>query len=406
MKIQNQTNIFERDNVAAFCRHAPVSIAASQDGPLRGLSYGLKDIYDIAGVPTAFGSPAWLKTHPIPNVTATFVETLSNAGASLLGKTHTDELTYSILGMNAHYGTPLNSASPQRVPGGSSSGSAAAVAAGLVDFAIGSDTGGSVRAPASFCGIYGIRTSHGRISLEHARPLAKSFDTLGWFAKDPNILLQVGEVLLNEKVSVLQKKPKYYLLKEAFELVDKSIATTLKQKIQTLFTHDAVGEISIAPNTLAQWAETFRIVQASEIWEQHGQWAEQHLSEFGPGIKERFEMAKALDPEMVKAARAERNQIQQYLRDLLNSLGDQHSEAVFILPSTGCIAPLLSSTPAQLEQVRKQLFQLLCIAGLGGLPQVSLPVCQSEDAPLGLSFIANSQQDLLLLSAAKELAIR
>ena len=404
MKIQSQSNIFERDNVAAFCRHAPVTIAASQDGPLSGLSYGLKDIYDVAGVPTAFGSPAWLKTHPTPNATATFIETLSNAGASLLGKTHTDELTYSILGMNAHYGTPINSAALQRVPGGSSSGSAAAVAAGLVDFAIGSDTGGSVRAPASFCGIYGIRTSHGRISLEHARPLAKSFDTLGWFAKDPNILLQVGEVLLNEKVSTLQKQPKYYLLKEAFELVDQSIATTLKQKIQTLFTHEAIGEVSIAPNTLAQWAEIFRIVQASEIWEEHGQWAEQHLAEFGPGIKERFEIAKSLDPEVIQVARAEKNRIQQYLRDLFISLGDEDREAVFILPTTGCAAPLLTSSAIQLEQIRKQLFQLLCIAGLGGLPQVNLPVCQFEDAPLGLSLLANSQHDLLLLNAAKELA--
>ncbi len=404
MKIQSQSNIFEQDNVAAFCRHAPVTIAASQDGPLSGLSYGLKDIYDVAGVPTAFGSPAWLKTHPTPTVTAVFIETLSNAGASLLGKTHTDELTYSILGMNAHYGTPINSAAPQRVPGGSSSGSAAAVAAGLVDFAIGSDTGGSVRAPASFCGIYGIRTSHARISLANARPLAKSFDTLGWFSKDPNILLKTGEVLLNEQSSNLRKKPKYYLLKEAFELVAEPVAKTLQQKIAALFSQEVVGEISIAPETLAQWAETFRIVQASEIWEEHGQWAEHHLDEFGPGIKERFEIAKSLEPEVIQAARAEKNRIQQYLRDLLISLSDENREAVFILPSTGCAAPLLTSSAIQLEQIRKQLFQLLCIAGLGGLPQVNLPVCQFEDAPLGLSLLANSQQDLLLLNAAKELA--
>lgn len=241
MEIQSQSHIFELDTVAAFCRHAPVNIPASQEGPLSGLSYGLKDIYDVAGIPTAFGSPAWLKSHPIPTVSAAFIETLSNAGASLLGKTHTDELTYSILGMNAHYGTPINSASPERVPGGSSSGSAAAVAAGLVDFAIGSDTGGSVRAPASFCGIYGIRTSHGRISLAHARPLAKSFDSLGWFAKDPDILIKVGETLLGESASNLRKKPKYYLLKETFQLVPDTIAACLKKKILTLFQKNQWG---------------------------------------------------------------------------------------------------------------------------------------------------------------------
>lgn len=406
MKIQGSSNIFEFDTVAAFCRHAPVSIAASHEGPLSGLSYGLKDIYDIAGIPTAFGSPAWLKSHPIPTSTAAFIETLSNAGANLLGKTHTDELTYSILGMNAHYGTPINSYSPLRVPGGSSSGSAAAVAANLVDFAIGSDTGGSVRAPASFCGVYGIRTTHGRISLKHARGLAKSFDALGWFAKDPNVLLKVGEILLNEKALTAHKKPKYFLLKEAFQLAPEPIATLLKKEVLTLLSKEAIEEISIAPEALSQWAESFRIVQASEIWEEHGQWAEQHLNEFGPGIKERFEIAKSLDPNVIAAAKAEKIRIAQYLKQLLDSLGDENTEAILVLPSTGCIAPLLTSTTLELEQVRKQLFQLLCIAGLGGLPQVNIPICQYENAPLGVSLIANSQQDLLLLQIIKRLSIQ
>ena len=406
MKIQSQSNIFERDTVSAFCRHAPVSIAASHEGPLSGLSYGLKDIYDIAGIPTAFGSPAWLKSHSTPTSTAAFVETLSNAGANLLGKTHTDELTYSILGMNTHYGTPINSRSPLRVPGGSSSGSAAAVAAGLVDFAIGSDTGGSVRAPASFCGVYGIRTTHGRISLKHARGLAKSFDALGWFAKDPNVLLQVGEILLTEKASTVHKKPKYFLLKEAFQLAPEAIAAILKKEIGILLSKELIEEISIAPESLTQWAENFRIVQASEIWAEHGQWAEQHLNEFGPGIKERFEIAKSLDPSVVAAAIVEKIRIEKYLEELLNSLGDENTEAILVIPSTGCIAPLLTSSPLELEQVRKQLFQLLCIAGLGGLPQVNIPICQYENAPLGISLIANSQQDIFLLHTIKRLSIQ
>ena len=406
MKIQGSSNIFELDTVAAFCRHAPVSIAASHDGPLSGLSYGLKDIYDIAGIPTAFGSPAWLKSHSSPTSTAAFVEMLSNAGADLLGKTHTDELTYSILGMNAHYGTPINIRSPLRVPGGSSSGSAAAVAAGLVDFAIGSDTGGSVRAPASFCGIYGIRTTHGRISLKHARGLAKSFDALGWFAKDPNVFLQVGEILLNETASTVHKKPKYFLLKEAFQLAPEPIAALLKKEVLTLLSKETVEEISIAPEALSQWAESFRIVQASEIWEEHGQWAEQYLNEFGPGIKERFEIAKSLDPNVIAAAKVEKIRIEKYLKQLLDSLGNENAEAILVLPSTGCIAPLLVSTAPELEQVRKQLFQLLCIAGLGGLPQVNIPICQYEDAPLGVSLIANAQEDLLLLQIIKGLSLQ
>jgi amidase len=308
--------------------------------------------------------------------------------------------------MNAHYGTPINIRSPLRVPGGSSSGSAAAVAADLVDFAIGSDTGGSVRAPASFCGIYGIRTTHGRISLKHARGLAKSFDALGWFAKDPNVLLQVGEVLLNEKASTTHKKPKYFLLKEAFQLAPEPIAALLTKEVLTLLSKETVEEISIAPEALSQWAESFRIVQASEIWEEHGQWAARHLNEFGPGIKERFEIAKSLDPNVIAAAKVEKIRIEKYLKQLLDSLGNENAEAILVLPSTGCIAPLLTSTALELEQVRKQLFQLLCIAGLGGLPQVNIPICQYEKAPLGISLIANSQQDLFLLHTIQRLSIQ
>lgn len=405
MKIQSQSNIFENDTVRAFCQHAPVTIEPSQSGPLSNLSYGLKDIYDVAGIPTAFGSPAWLKSHVTPNETASFIKLLSDAGAKLVGKTHTDELTYSILGINAHYGTPINSAAINRVPGGSSSGSAAAVAAGLVDFAIGSDTGGSVRAPASFCGIYGIRTTHGRISLEHARPLAKSFDTLGWFARDPSTLLKVGQTLLPENHPVNTKKPTYYLLKEAFSLVAEPVNAIFKKKIGTLFSNQAIAEISISPHTLAQWAETFRIVQASEIWTEHGQWAEKHLSEFGPGIKERFEIAKSLDPGLIATACTKKKEIEQYIRGVLGDLSGGDTEAILVLPSTGCIAPLLSSSATELEAIRKQLFQLLCVAGLGGLPQVSLPACFYEYAPLGISLIANHGRDLLLLQAIQDLKI-
>src|SRR5438093_9304209 len=159
-------SILDQDNLGAFCRHTHVAVKGTGAGPLANLVFGLKDIYDVAGHKTGFGSPDWLATHSPAARTAPSVQVLLDAGADLVGKTHNDELTYSLTGENAHYGTPINVNAPGRIPGGSSSGSAAAVAGGLVDFAVGSDTGGSVRAPASFCGIYGIRPTHGRVSLE------------------------------------------------------------------------------------------------------------------------------------------------------------------------------------------------------------------------------------------------
>ena len=147
-----------------------VRVAGSLRGALHGLTFVAKDLYDVAGHRTGAGSPAWLEAHDAATRTAPAISALLAAGADLVAKSHTDELAWSLLGQNAHYGTPTNPRSVDRVPGGSSSGSVVATAAGLVDFALGSDTGGSVRVPASNCGVYGIRTTHGAISLAGAVP--------------------------------------------------------------------------------------------------------------------------------------------------------------------------------------------------------------------------------------------
>ena len=147
----------------AFIPHDEVIWPGAPEGPLKGLPFAAKDIYDIAGHVTGCGNPDWLATHPPATSHAAPVVRLLAAGAELVGKTITDELAYSLNGQNFHYGTPLNGNAPGRIPCGSSSGSAAAVAGGAVDFALGSDTGGSVRVPAAVCGIFGIRPTHGRV---------------------------------------------------------------------------------------------------------------------------------------------------------------------------------------------------------------------------------------------------
>ena len=180
------------DSIGAFVPHSPSPIAGADDGALVGLGFAVKDLFDISGHVTGGGSPAWLASHAPAHTTSPLVTTLLAAGADLLGKTVCDELFYSVAGENAHYGTPHNVRAPGRIPGGSSSGSAAAVAAALCDFALGSDTGGSVRVPASFCGLYGLRPSHGRVSLEHALAMAPSFDTAGWFTRDAALCARLG----------------------------------------------------------------------------------------------------------------------------------------------------------------------------------------------------------------------
>ena len=157
------------DPYGAFCPNGDVALAGAGTGPLEGLSFAVKDIYHIAGHRTGFGNPTWLNTHQPADRTASTVSRLLDAGADMVGKTLTDEMAYSLTGENAHYGTPVNPAAPDRVPGGSSNGSASAVAGGLVDFALGTDCGGSVRLPASYCGILGMRPSLGRVPVDGIR---------------------------------------------------------------------------------------------------------------------------------------------------------------------------------------------------------------------------------------------
>ncbi len=184
------------DQLGAFCKHCDVSIEGAAGGPLHGLTFAAKDNYQVAGFACCAGNPDWLRTHPPADSTAPAICMLLDAGARLVGKTILDELAYSVAGENIHYGAPINPRAPGRTTGGSSCGSAAAVAGGLVDFALGSDTGGSVRVPASFCGLFGIRPTHGVVPVSGLVPHVPSADTVGWFARDGRTLRHVGEVLL------------------------------------------------------------------------------------------------------------------------------------------------------------------------------------------------------------------
>src|SRR6476620_7685128 len=201
------------------------TLPPTKDGPLRGLRFAVKDLIDVAGHPTGCGNPTWLATHPPASVSAICVEQLLAAGAQCEGKTITDELAFSLLGENHHYGSPLNPAAPDRVTGGSSNGSASAVACGLVDFALGTDTGGSVRVPASNCGIWGWRPSHGLISLAGVMPFAPTLDTVGVFTRSAELLQRIAAVLLATEAPTTTDKPSgsIYLGREAFELADPAV---------------------------------------------------------------------------------------------------------------------------------------------------------------------------------------
>ena len=219
------------DPSGAFCHDTHVALRGAPTGPLSGLRFAAKDIFDIEGHRTGFGNPTWLETHGPAGATASAVQELLDAGADLAGKTLTDELAYSLTGENRHYGTPLNPAATDRVPGGSSSGSASAVAAGLVDFALGTDCGGSVRLPASYCGILGIRPTLGRIPMDGIAPFSASFDVVGWFARDAGRLESVGQVLFGETES--DDVPRRLVIAEdAFDLIEEKVRDALRPPVE------------------------------------------------------------------------------------------------------------------------------------------------------------------------------
>lgn len=391
-------SILDRDTVNAFCRHTHVEMAGADHGPLAGLSFGVKDIYDVAGQRTGFGSPAWLARHPPATHTAAAVRTLLAAGANLAGKTHTDEMTYSLAGENAHYGTPLNVNAPGRIPGGSSSGSAAATAAGLVDFALGSDTGGSIRGPASFCGLYGLRPTHGRIALEGARPLAPSMDTCGWFARSATLLERVGRVFF-DNVTNHHGFARLLLAEDAFALADPGVPDALAQGLQRLAA--LLGPsipISLAGDDLLAWADRFRVLQGWEVQQTYGEYLRHERPPLGPGIGERFDWALALTPADVDPLRAPRRDFTARLEGLLGNDG------VLALPSMPCIAPLRGAPLAEMNAFRRRALALLCAAGLAGLPQISLPGGTLDGCPLGLGLIGPRGADERLLALAIQLA--
>ena len=283
------------DDFGAFMPGERVTISGNPDGPLSGRKFAAKDVFDIAGLPTSNGQPKWPETRPLPDRHAGAVSALLNAGASLDGKTVCDEMCYSLAGDNAHYGAPINPAAPDRAVGGSSSGSASAVAGGLVDFALGTDCGGAVRCPAGFSAIYGIRPTPGRVDDSGDAPLAGSFDVVGWFARDADLFARIGDTLLIGEKRSIEPRRALYPTDTFSRLPDAerpAAETAARAAIEKLGLE--TQEIVLADEGLDRWFAAFRHLQALEIWGNHADWVQATKPDFGPGVKERFDYAATL----------------------------------------------------------------------------------------------------------------
>lgn len=385
------------DNVRALIAGPGLLAEGSGHGPLTGQNFVAKDLFDVVGWPTGAGNPDWLAAAQPATRHADAVQLLLTAGASLMGKAHSDELAFSLSGHNMHYGAPENSAAPGRLPGGSSSGSAAAVAAGLTDLGLGSDTGGSIRVPASYCGLLGHRPTHGRVSLAGAVALAPSFDTAGLLARS-GVLLRTGMLALLDGGAppALAGLPVRRLLvaRDAVGQLDDECRRQWEASLAAFGLPLNEVVLTESDDGLTEWRTAFQALQAAEAWSVQGRWFEEQKPRVSPDVEKRFRAGSTV----TAATLAEANQVRAAARSRLAALlgpGD-----ALVLPSACGVAPPLDLQGAPLDHVRHRTLNLTCTAGLTGAPAVSLPLARFDGRPIGVCLLGLPGHDEALLDLA------
>ena len=375
------------NDFGAFLPGPRARLAPLASGPLDGLTFVAKDLIDVAGQVTGGGNPDWAARQAPAARSAPAVERLLRAGASLVGKTVTDELAFSLEGENAHYGTLKNPRCPNRLPGGSSSGSAVAVAAGLADLGLGTDTGGSVRVPASFCGLFGWRPSHGRVPLDGVVPFAPSYDTVGVLARDASHLRLAAQCLLGTPPAT-PRPCRLLFATDAFALAEPEAAALLQDAARSFGIAD---EVDIFGGRAADFLEAYATLQGLDI---AGALAGFLASRprFGPTIQPRFDGVRALDPAAGERWRAWRAETTVRLRALLPP------GTLLLLPTAPSIAPLRFLRGAAADRFYQTALTLSSVAGHAGLPAVSLPIVALQECPLGLCALAGPGEDEALLA--------
>ena len=365
-------------------------VSGAESGDLRGETIAVKDLFGVAGFAVGAGVPAYLGAPAEKNSPA--VAALLAAGADVAGIAQTDEFAYSIAGRNPHYGTPPNPAVVGGVPGGSSSGPASAVALGQASIGLGTDTAGSIRVPASYQGLWGLRTTHGSVSADGLVALAPTFDAPGWITRSPSVLRAAAAATLPTHAGA-----------GAF-VVDPLLTAQAEPDVREVFeafVGDHVESVELGDPQL--FFETFRTVQQAEAWRTHGAWIQAHPGALGDDVAARFELASRVTPAQEAEARAtlERLRLQ-----LDSALGDR----VLLVPSASSVAISTTADAATVERTRQGTLKMTAVAGLTGRPALSAPLLSVAQpgallsAPVGLCLVGPRHSELALIDLATELA--
>ncbi|GHJ49146.1 amidase [Catellatospora sp. TT07R-123] len=362
------------------------------DGPLSGIRLAVKDLFDVDGLPTGAGNPTWLATHAPATRDAAAVAALLSAGARLAGKTHTDEMAYSLFGTNAHYGSPENPAAPGHLTGGSSNGTAAAVASGSAELGLGTDTGGSVRIPAGWCGLYGLRPSHARVSRDGVVALCGSFDAPGLLTADLGLLRTAAGVLLRGGVD---STPVRGLLAppDLWELAGPEVRAALAPAVDRLRAVLPVDGKPLFDAAAPDYRFGYAVRTGWEFWQEHGDWVRAENPVFGPGVGERVQVASTRTAEQLAAA-------DEQIRAVRDTMARVLTGAVLVIPTAPQPAPLRGADTAPL---RAPILGLTGIASVAGLPALSVPGARVGGLPVGLCLVGAPGTDEYLLELAEVL---
>ena len=359
--------------------HSPTrDIQITKTGLLSKLNFVVKDMCKIKNHRTSCGNPDFYEKCQPADDFAPFLKKILEAGATLKGITICDEFFYSLIGENGHYGTPTNLNAPGCVPGGSSSGSAAALTTNLYDFSIGSDTGGSVRVPASFCGLFGIRPTHNRINTEDVYPMAPSFDTLGWFAKDIDIFKNIGSVLLNSNEKTEFSFKEFVIAEDILELASPEIIKLFNNYINNKFPE--IKKIRLSKHSKEEIADNFRILQGGEIQENIIPWILENKPKISPEINNRIEMA-------IKITTDEINKAQKFRENLKTEIDKSLPKGIIaVFPTTPFSSLKCGQSDEQLASYRKKLMEFTSIAGMTSRPQISMPKFKNSETIAAIVF--------------------
>ncbi|AZS37765.1 Glutamyl-tRNA(Gln) amidotransferase subunit A [Microbacterium lemovicicum] len=377
------------------------------EGMLAGLTVAVKDLFAIKGYRIGAGNPAFLAEARAEHTTAAAVADLLRAGASLRGIARTDEFAYSIAGDNAHYGTPPNGAVPGALPGGSSSGPASAVATGQADIGLATDTAGSVRVPASYQGLWGLRTTHGLVPRQGLLPLAQSFDTVGWLTRDGDTMQRVVDWCLSYDGSASTENVygesdddlpwRFLVPTEALAAAEPATRVAFEELLARLQETDAAPIVRRPIGDLDGYLVPFRTVQGAEAWRNNGDWVRAHPDALGPAVAERFAAASVITA-------AEESDARRALEPLAAALQATVEDAVILMPAVPGPAPRRTAAGDRVDAVRAATLRLTTPAAVAGLPSLSIPLLRVDGAPVGVCVTARAGTDIALVRLARRLA--